>query len=327
MSSELHTITTVSYGATHDAEQNETDTEQLLQSSYQSKSPGLENVINGKILSLEADARSAFKQGDASASKLYHASHAAHKSMHGIANELHLSKATNHYLKSLVYGGLDGIITTFATVTSVSGADFSPIVIVILGIAHLFADGLSMGMGDALSEQAEIDFNNSERKREKWEMEINMEGELDEMVALYEQKGVSRPDAMTILTTLAKYENVFLDHMMVEELGLMPVDPDDVPLKAGLVTMGSFILFGSVPLMPYLVCLLPWLSLSTSAQLWLAIVITMITLFILGAVKGMLVDYPWMSSGLVMVMNGSFAAAVAFVIGYILKQCFDGVVS
>ncbi len=48
------------------------------------------------------------------------------------------------HLKSIIYGGLDGIITTFATVTSVAGADLSVLVIIVLGIAHLFADGLSM---------------------------------------------------------------------------------------------------------------------------------------------------------------------------------------
>lgn len=57
---------------------------------------------------------------------------------------------------ALSYGGLDGIITTFATVTSVAGAELSASVIVVLGISHLFADGLSMGMGDAMSSQAEL---------------------------------------------------------------------------------------------------------------------------------------------------------------------------
>jgi hypothetical protein len=48
------------------------------------------------------------------------------------------------HLKSIVYGGLDGIITTFATVTSVAGADLSPLLVLVFGIAHLIADGLSM---------------------------------------------------------------------------------------------------------------------------------------------------------------------------------------
>lgn len=42
----------------------------------------------------------------------------------------------------------------------------------IVGIAHLFADGISMGLGDAMSSQAERDYNYAERQRERWEMEV-----------------------------------------------------------------------------------------------------------------------------------------------------------
>lgn len=58
--------------------------------------------------------------------------------------------------------------------TSVAGADFSAAVVVVLGISHLFADGLSMGLGDYMSSQAEVEYTESERKREKWEMDNNM---------------------------------------------------------------------------------------------------------------------------------------------------------
>ena len=96
----------------------------------------------------------------------------------------------NDYLKSIVYGGLDGIITTFATVTSVAGAHFSALVVIVLGISHLFADGLSMGLGDTLSSQAELEYNIAERRRERWEMDNNMDGEIEEMIAIYIKKGM-----------------------------------------------------------------------------------------------------------------------------------------
>ncbi len=58
----------------------------------------------------------------------------------------------------------------------VQGADLKPEVILVLGFANLVADGLSMGVGDYLSEKAEIDFARSERAREKWEFENYKEG-------------------------------------------------------------------------------------------------------------------------------------------------------
>ena len=48
------------------------------------------------------------------------------------------------YIRDFVYGGIDGVITTFAIVAGVEGADLSQRAIIILGIANLVADGLSM---------------------------------------------------------------------------------------------------------------------------------------------------------------------------------------
>ncbi len=56
-----------------------------------------------------------------------------------------------HYLKDLVYGANDGIITTFAVVAGVAGAQLGPRVVLILGFANLLADGLSMGASNFLS--------------------------------------------------------------------------------------------------------------------------------------------------------------------------------
>jgi VIT1/CCC1 family predicted Fe2+/Mn2+ transporter len=212
-------------------------------------------------------------------------------------------------------------------VTSVAGAELSAAVIVILGISHLFADGLSMGIGDSMSSQAELDYNNAERKRERWEMDNHMEGEITEMVELYIAKGLSRTDSETIIHTLAKYEDAFLDHMMVEELGLMPPDMDDphAAIKAGLVTMLSFIVFGAVPLAPYLIALIPGVHISANAQLYSAVVFTVLTLFLLGAFKGKLVEIgqSWWKSGCLMAFNGSFAAFVGFLIGWGMKSIVD----
>jgi vacuolar iron transporter family protein len=56
-----------------------------------------------------------------------------------------------HYLGDLVYGANDGIITTFAVVAGVAGADLSPRIVLILGISNLLADGVSMGASNYLA--------------------------------------------------------------------------------------------------------------------------------------------------------------------------------
>lgn len=56
-----------------------------------------------------------------------------------------------YYIGDIVYGANDGIITTFAVIAGASGAGFSSVVIIVLGIANLIADGFSMGASKYLS--------------------------------------------------------------------------------------------------------------------------------------------------------------------------------
>ena len=59
-----------------------------------------------------------------------------------------------HYVGDLVYGANDGILTTFAVVAGVTGGALSARAVIIVGMANLFADGLSMGVGNYLSIRA-----------------------------------------------------------------------------------------------------------------------------------------------------------------------------
>lgn len=92
------------------------------------------------------------------------------------------------FIKSVVYGGLDGIVSIFAIVASVVGASLPLEVIILTGFAKLLGDAISMGCGDALSEWAEQKSIRGEHARETWEMQTNPEGEIKEMVDIYVKK-------------------------------------------------------------------------------------------------------------------------------------------
>ena len=62
------------------------------------------------------------------------------------------------YIQDIVYGGIDGIVTTFAVVSGAAGAILARYVVIILGLANLFADGISMGIGNFLSLRAKQDW-------------------------------------------------------------------------------------------------------------------------------------------------------------------------
>lgn len=70
-------------------------------------------------------------------------------------------------IRDIVLSANDGIVTTFAVVAGSLGASLSPSVVVILGLANLFADGLSMSTGSYLGVKSEIEYEQSEGKKVK----------------------------------------------------------------------------------------------------------------------------------------------------------------
>ncbi len=62
-----------------------------------------------------------------------------------------LTRWVRRFLPELIYGANDGIVTTLAVVAGVVGANLSTQIILILGFANLFADGVSMGASNVLS--------------------------------------------------------------------------------------------------------------------------------------------------------------------------------
>eukprot|EP00051_Salpingoeca_urceolata_P016781 m.224981 g.224981 ORF g.224981 m.224981 type:complete len:283 (-) comp18780_c2_seq1:166-1014(-) len=188
------------------------------------------------------------------------------------------------YVKSIVFGGLDGIITTFAVVASVAGANLATGTVIILGFSNLLADGVSMGFGEYLSGQAEQQYLEQERAREVWELENYPEGEHREMIELYQAKGFTREDAETVIGIISKQKDFFIDHMMVQELGLMPPDLEESPVKQGVVMFVAFLIFGLIPLLAYVVLATVDFD-GWDPRFFIACCLTAVALFVLGAVR------------------------------------------
>lgn len=229
------------------------------------------------------------------------------------------------YIKAFVLGGLDGIVSTFALVAGLGGAKVDIATLIAVSLAKILADAFSMGFGEYTSASAELEANIKLMDREQWEMENHMEGEVKEMAELYMQRGCSKEDALTILSMMSKYNDLFLEHMMVMEHEIMMPDDDDKwqPLKQGLVCFLAFASFGMVPLVGFIV----YYAISgddadeggPETVLGIAYALTTLTLFTMGLTKAKLTSNPGvLKSGLMMVINGTFAGAGAYLIGELM---------
>eukprot|EP00056_Hartaetosiga_gracilis_P010872 m.162237 g.162237 ORF g.162237 m.162237 type:complete len:385 (-) comp13405_c2_seq1:1354-2508(-) len=262
-------------------------------------------------------ARKAYKSKDEDMSRIAHEL--------GSSPELHQTEA-GQYVKAAVFGGLDGIITTFAVVASVAGANLATGVVILMGFANLVADGISMGVGEYLSGLSEKQYTISERNREEWEFDCNPDGERKEMIDLYLEKGFSQEEADTIMGIMCGHKDFFIDHMMVQELGLMPPDEDESPAKNGAVMFFSFLIFGLIPLISYLAFQTVDFGSEKKkedALFGIACALTACALFALGAIKSKFSSQSWFMSGLSVLFNGGLAAAAAYLIGFGLEQLVD----
>lgn len=247
-----------------------------------------------------AAAREAFKMGDIEASRKAHASAEDHMSEEGA------------YAKSIIFGALDGMLTGFAVVCATDGGGLDWQVVPTVGLASVLAGAISMGVGEYLGSIAETEHAHTERKREQWEFSSNPEGERQEMVQIFVGKGMSEDDATDVINKLSKYENLFLEIMMKHELGLdTPDDDADVDsMRQGAVMFCSFLFFGIVPLVPYLVALV--LGHHVPYAFLIASLLTAAELFAMGAAKATLGHRSCAITGLESLLLGGLAAAAAW---------------
>ncbi len=220
------------------------------------------------------------------------------------------------YLGSMVYGALDGIITTFAVVSGVAGADLGSNVILILGIGNLLADGFSMGTGDYLSTKSEREYYDREARRQRWEIESFPEGQRAELRALYVQHGYDEADAARMTELQTRDTDRWVNAMMIAEIGMLKEEHN--PFFNALATFLSFVVAGSLPLLVYLVGLVTPIHAVTAFRT--SVLLSALALFTVGAAKVYVTRLNPVRSGLEMLLVGGFAAAVAYVIGDLLQN-------
>ncbi|MGB7242649.1 MAG: VIT1/CCC1 transporter family protein [Sulfitobacter sp.] len=208
-------------------------------------------------------------------------------------------------LKDMIYGGIDGAVTTFAIVAGVEGAGLPHGVIVALGLANILADGFSMAASNYSGTKAELD----DRKRiiqiEKRHIAQHPEGELEELRQILHMRGLSGDVLSKATTEISLSHENWIGLMLTDEYGLARGDPE--PMRAALATFAAFLIAGAVPLVPFL--------LGSENAFSTSIVATMLTFFLIGAAKSRWSLAKWWRSGAETFLIGGVAALLAYGVG------------
>lgn len=234
------------------------------------------------------------------------------------ASEQDGATGKSEYLGNFVYGGLDGIITTFAVVSGVVGAKLSPEIILILGLANLLGDGFSMATGAYLSAKSEQEVYSRERHGLSEQIVNAPEIEMESLYQGYRKQGYPEEDARQLTDLISRDPGRWVTTMMSEKLLLLPQKRK--PVLEGAVTFIAFVIAGLLPLVIYLVDFIFHLDLATTTAFLFAVALSGLTLLSLGAAKVIVTKHNLLRSAIEMLLVGALAGLVAFLVGFLLKN-------
>jgi VIT1/CCC1 family predicted Fe2+/Mn2+ transporter len=220
-----------------------------------------------------------------------------------------LAGPTQNYLRDWIYGGIDGSVTTFAIVSGVVGAQLSPLTILILGFANLFADGFSMAASNFLGTKAELDDWHRLEAIESRHIDLAPEGEREEIKQIFQLKGFQGEDLRRMVDLVTSDRERWIQTMLTEEYGL----PREVrsPWIAAVSTFTAFLACGLVPLLPYL--------LGVRQSLGVSMIMTGTVFFAIGSAKSKWSTASWWQSGLTTLLVGAIAASLAYATGLLFR--------
>lgn len=220
-----------------------------------------------------------------------------------------LASVRHNYVRDFIYGGIDGSVTTFAVVSGVAGAELSTVVVLILGFANLVADGFSMAASNFLGTKAEIDDYQRLEQIEYRHIDLEPEGEREEVRQIYLKKGFSGAALDQAVELITSDREIWVKTMLSEEYGLAAEIRS--PWKAALSTFVAFAICGLIPLMPYLFAI--------GSRFQISAILTGVTFFLIGSLKSLWSTASWLRSGIETLLVGGLAASLAYAVGVLLK--------
>lgn len=228
----------------------------------------------------------------------------AHPSAH--ADDPHYVHRTG-WLRAAVLGANDGIVSVSSLILGVAAATPEPGAILVAGVAGLVAGAMSMAAGEFISVSSQRDSEQADIRREKEALVETPEQELAELAAIYRERGLSAETARLVARELSAHDA--LTAHVRDELGLSE-HLAARPLQAAFASGVTFSAAAAIPL------LAAWLA-PAGAIIEVVLLVSIITLAILGALGAQAGGAPLLRATLRVVGWGIFAMAVTAAIGWL----------
>jgi VIT1/CCC1 family predicted Fe2+/Mn2+ transporter len=215
-------------------------------------------------------------------------------------------------IRQITFGMNDGVVSVFALLAGLAGAGQDPKVILITLLAATVAGALSMAAGEFISSKSEADYYNHEIEQETLEIKLCPEIEKEELRKIYQNKGFEGELLDQVVEHLIKDKENWVREMVIDELGVTELIHES-EIKSSLIIFVAFVLGACFPTLPYV--FLIGFDLEPMVIFKTATLITVVGLFLAGALKKFVTGVNWLKSGLEMLAVGFFAFSISYIIG------------
>jgi VIT1/CCC1 family predicted Fe2+/Mn2+ transporter len=233
------------------------------------------------------------------------------KEIAGVEGEPWHRTESGGFLRNVVYGFNDGLTANFGLVAGVIGASVDTRIVLVTGIAGVFADALSMGSSGYLAAKSEQEVYAHEITMERDEIRMMPEVEEEELALLYEVKGVEPERARSMAHDIMRDPERALAEKVREELKIG--EAHATPFREGWIT-------GLATAVGALIPVAPFFFFETALAIWTAFAIAMLSHFGVGAARSFFTGRGIVRSGLDMFVVGLGVAVVGYFVGDLVSR-------
>jgi VIT1/CCC1 family predicted Fe2+/Mn2+ transporter len=220
-------------------------------------------------------------------------------------------------LRASVLGANDGLVSNLSLVMGVAGAEASSGSILLTGLAGLVAGACSMAMGEWLSVNSSRELYSKQVATEAMELEEVPEEEKEELVLIYQAKGLGEAEARALADRLLSDKSTALDTLVREELGF---DPEELGGSAWGAAGASFVLFATGAIFP----VAPYFFLEGVPALFASLAASGIALVLIGAGTSLFTGRGALFSAMRQLVIGFAAAGITYGIGHFVGVSLAG---
>jgi vacuolar iron transporter family protein len=209
--------------------------------------------------------------------------------------------------RAAVFGISDGLVSNTSLVLGIAGAGAATSLVRLAGLAGLLGGAFSMAAGEYISMRAQSELFAREIEIERREIERRPEGEMRELVHLYESRGMAPDLARQVAKQMMADPVTALETHAREELGIDPGSTGK-PVQAAVA---SFVTFSVGALMP----LLPFIVLRGASATLGAVAVAGASALIVGGLLSIFTGRPWWFSAARQLLICAAAGAVTYGVG------------